>query len=266
MALTSRPSALGVALGRIGVITAALLAWELSAGGLGLKLNWADPLFFSRPSLIARDLFVAFASGELHDDLLFTLQAALAGLILGIVTGVAVGFLFAYSPWIAAIFDPIMVALNSLPRPALAPVLVVIFGIGLASKIVLSWSIVFFVMFYNSYWGVRSVDPAHVKMARVMGARTSQVLRFVVVPSVFSWVFAALRVSVAFSLIGAIVGEFVGSTKGLGYQMLLARGVLNTDRVYAILFVLMLVGVVLTAGASWLENRLLKWRPTTSTF
>ncbi len=124
----------------------------------------------------------------------------------------------------------------------------------------------FFVMFYNSYWGVRSVDAAHVKMARVMGAGTLQVLRLVVVPSVFSWVFAALRVSVAFSLIGAIVGEFVGSTQGLGYQMLLARGLMNTDRVYSILFVLMFVGVVLTSGATWLENRLLRWRPTTSSF
>ena len=261
-----RPSRWGVAAGRIGVITALLLLWELAAGGLGLGRDWVDPLFFSRPSRIVNDLYHGFGSGEIHGDLLFTLQGALGGLILGIVTGVAVGFLFAYSSWIAQVFEPIMVALNSLPRPALAPVLPVIFGLGLTSKIVLSWSIVFFVMFYNSYWGVRSVDAAHVKMARVMGAGTLQVLRLVVVPSVFSWVFAALRVSVAFSLRGAIVGEFVGSTQGLGYQMLLARGLMNTDRVYSILFVLMFVGVVLTSGATWLENRLLRWRPTTSSF
>ena len=247
--------------GRVAVISIGLLAWEALAGGLGSGIRVVDPVLFSRPSLVAKDLYVGFARGEFLEDLIFTLQGALSGLVLGIITGIMVGFLFAYSKWVSRLFDPLMVAFNSLPRPALGPVLVLIFGLGITSKIVLSWSIVFFVVFYNTYIGILSVDPDLIKVTRVMGGSRARVLRHVIVPSVFSWVFAALRVSVAFALIGAVVGEFVGSTKGLGYEMEAARGILNSDRVYAVLFILMAVGVVLTEASKVVERRLLRWRP-----
>lgn len=236
--------------------------WEFLSGGFVGSFTMLDPLYFSRPSLIVPDLIAGFATGDLGKHLTFTLQAAFAGLALGIVTGMLTGLLFAYSRWLPKLFDPIMVALNSLPRPALGPILIILFGLGLTSKIVLSWSIVFFIIFYNTYAGVNSVDPDIVRAVRAMGASRLQVVRFVVLPSVLSWVFAALRVSVSFSLIGAIVGEFIGSTRGLGYEMLVAQGVMNTKRAYAILILLMLIGVTLTEASKRMEDRLLRWRPT----
>lgn len=247
--------------GQIAVIAAFLLAWELCAGGFGTGWKILDPIFFSRPSLVAADLYEGIRSNDFTRDFLFTMQSASAGLLLGMVTGILVGFLFAYHPRLHQLFEPVMVAFNSLPRPALGPVLVLILGLGIASKIVLSWSIVFFIVFYNTLGGIQSVDPDLVKVARIMGSRRYQIFKNVILPSVFSWVFAALRVSVAFALVGAVVGEFVGSTQGLGYQMEAARGVLNSTRVYSILMILMFVGVVVTQIAKIVEARLLRWRP-----
>lgn len=250
-----------VLVGRAVVIGLALLAWEVLAGGLRSGLRTVDPVLFSRPSRIAVDLYSGFVGGQFTEDLLFTLQAAMSGLVLGMATGMVAGFVFAYNKWVGRLFDPIMAAFNSLPRPALGPVLILIFGLGMTSKVLLSWSIVFFVVFYNTYVGILSVDPDLVKVTRVMGGSRLQVFRHVIVPSVFSWVFAALRVSVAFALVGAVVGEFVGSTRGLGYQMEAARGILNSDRVYALLFILMAIGVVLTEASKMIEQRVLRWRP-----
>jgi len=247
--------------GQVTVIAAALLLWEILAGGLGLGVHVIDPIFFSRPSRIAVDLFQGIRDGEFTSDFAFTLEAATWGLLLGMASGIFVGFLFAYLPLLNRLLEPLMIGFNSLPRPALGPVVVLIFGLGIASKIILSWSIVFFVVFYNTYAGILSVDPDLVKVARTMGSSRFQILRFVVLPSVFSWVFAALRVSVAFALVGAVVGEFVGSTRGLGYQMMSARGFLNSTRVYSILLILMAIGVVLTEASKIIERRLLRWRP-----
>ena len=248
-------------LGQMAVIAAALLLWEILAGGFGLGIHVIDPIFFSRPSRIAVDLFEGIREGEFTGDFAFTLEAAMWGLLLGMASGMFVGFLFAYVPLLNRLFEPLMIGFNSLPRPALGPVVVLIFGLGMVSKVVLSWSIVFFVVFYNTYAGILSVDPDLVKVARTMGSSRIQVLWFVVLPSVFSWVFAALRVSVAFALVGAVVGEFVGSTKGLGYQMMAASGFLNSSRVYSILLILMAIGVVLTEASKIIERRLLRWRP-----
>jgi NitT/TauT family transport system permease protein len=248
--------------GRFLVIGGALLLWEVLAGGLGSGLRVVDPVLFSRPTLVAADLHEGFRNGEFTEDLLFTLQSSMWGLALGMVSGILIGFVFAYTRWLNRLFEPLMVAFNSLPRPALGPVLVLIFGLGMASKIVLSWSIVFFVVFYNTYAGILSVDADLVKVARIMGSGRLQIFRYVIVPSVFSWVFAALRVSVAFALVGAVVGEFVGSTRGLGYQMEAARGILNSDRVYALLVILMAIGVMLTEASKVVERRLLRWRPS----
>ena len=252
---------LRIAVGRVLVVAMLLLGWEVLGGGLGLGLKVVDPVFFSRPSLIATNLYHGLVKGEFTSDFLFTMESAMSGLVLGMVSGIVMGFVFAYSKWVNQLFDPIMIAFNSLPRPALGPVLVLIFGLGIMSKIILSWSIVFFVVFYNTYIGVLSVDPDLIRVTRVMGGTKPQIFVHVIMPSVFSWVFAALRISVAFALVGAVVGEFVGSTKGLGYQMEAARGLLNSDRVYAVLIILMTIGALLTEGSKMVERRLLRWRP-----
>ncbi len=162
---------------------------------------------------------------------------------------------------LAAVFEPIMVALNSLPRITVAPILILWFGLGMTSKVALSLFTVFFVIFFNTFLGVRTVDPELFKAVRVVGGRLRHVARMVVIPTVASWIFAALRTSVSFALSGAVVGEFVGATSGLGYRMLLAAGLLHTERVFTIMVFLMLVAVTLVETSRRVEAYLLRWRP-----
>ena len=215
------------------------------------------------PSAALAELLVYARSGLLTTDLTATLVAALSGLVLGMLGGFAAGLVLGLWRGAADVVEPIFIALNSLPRVALAPVLIIWFGLGLASKVVVSLLSVFFVVFFNTYLGVRSIDADLVKAVRVMGATRSQVARLVVAPAVVQWVFAALRTSVSFALTGAVVGEFVGSTSGLGYRMSIASGVLNTPRVFAILLLLAVVGTLLVEAAKHVERRLLRWRPST---
>src|SRR5207253_1152291 len=140
----------------------------------------------------------------------------------------ALGLGLAYARGLSETVEPVLVSLNSLPRIAIAPILLPLFGLGIASKIALSFVTVFFVVFFNTYLGIRSVDPELVKAVQVMGGTREHLARFVVLPSVFSWIFAALRTSVSFALTGAVVGEFVGASSGLGYRLSIAAGLLDT--------------------------------------
>ena len=246
---------------RVALLAALVLLWEAATGGLGLGWQAVEPSIVARPSAIAADFADYAGSGLLTRDLQATLVEAFLGLALGAFGGIAVGLLFGYWRAVAAVFEPIMVALNSLPRITLAPLLILWFGLGMTSKVLLSLFTVFFVLFFNTFIGVRSVDPELVRVVRVMGGGARQVARMVVIPSVCSWIFAALRTSVSFALTGAVVGEFVGSTSGLGYRMLLAAGLMHTERVFAIMLLLMAVGVTLVEMSRRVEQYLLRWRP-----
>lgn len=246
---------------RIALLVGLGLAWEATTGGLGLGWSVFETSILARPSLIAVDLLDYATSDLFVRDLRTTLSEAFLGLFLGGVGGIAVGILFGYWRTVAAVFEPIMVGLNSLPRITVAPILILWFGLGMTSKVMLSLFTVFFVIFFNTFLGVRNVDPDLVKAVKVMGGGPGEVARMVVIPSVFSWIFAALRTSVSFALSGAVVGEFVGSTSGLGYRMLLAAGLLHTERVFSIMLLLMIVAVSLVEMARRVERYLLRWRP-----
>lgn len=246
------------------LLTGVVLFWEAATGGFGLGWKLFETSILAQPSRIALD-FVAYGrSGLLARDVQTTLGEAFLGLFFGTAGGILLGILFGYWTTVASVFAPIMVALNSLPRITVAPILILWFGLGLTSKVVLSLFTVFFVMFFNTFLGVRNVDPELVKAVRVMGGGSRDVARMVVVPSVASWIFAALRTSVSFALSGAVVGEFVGSTNGLGYRMLLAAGLLNTPRLFAIMLLLMAVGVFLVEVSQRVEQYLLRWRPASA--
>lgn len=255
---------------RLVIVTRALVvfiafgAWEALAGGFGTGWSVLHPLLFSSPSRVAYDLYLIFSTGLLWTDIAVTLQEAFGGLALGMTTGFAVGLLCAFSPFTARVLEPFMAAVNAVPRVALAPIFILWLGLGPASKVVLAWVVVFFVVFYNTYQGVLSVDPDMIKAIRVAGASSRQILRIVILPSVFSWAFAALRPSLGFALIAAVAGEFVGANKGLGYHLMMAQGLLLTERIYSILLVLMVVGVIVGEGSRRIESRVLRWRPTTS--
>jgi NitT/TauT family transport system permease protein len=245
---------------RVWLLRAAFLAvviagWEALSGAV------VDPYFISSPSRIRADLWSGFTEGTLARDIGTTTLEAAIGLGLGMVTGIVGGLLFGFFPLLDRVLEPFVGAINAIPRPALAPLFVLWFGLGMTSKVFVAWSLVFFVAFYNAYQGVKSIDQDVVNAVRVMRASRVQMLRIVILPAVFTWVFAAFKLSVGYALIGAIVGEFVGSTSGLGYQLTQAQGLLDTDRVFSIVVVTgVLAGVVLWL-AQLLENAVLKWRP-----
>lgn len=259
-----RLPAVPLALRRLLLVAAILGGWEATTGGFGAGLRVWNPIILARPSAALADIADYARSGLLATDLATTLTAAFAGLFLGMTGGVLLGLVLGYARPVAETVEPVLVALNSLPRIALAPILMLWFGIGITSKIFLSLFTVFFIIFFNTYLGIRSVDPELVRAVRVMGGGRVDLARFVVLPSVFSWIFAALRTSVSFALTGAVVGEFVGSTGGLGYRMVIAAGLLDTPRVYGILLLLMVVAVTLIEVAKRVEARLLRWRPSST--
>jgi NitT/TauT family transport system permease protein len=240
---------------RLLVLAAVVGAWQALSGAV------VDPYFISSPSRIASDLYDGFAHGTLARDVGTTMLEAGIGLVVGMVTGIVAGLIFGYLPLLDRVLEPFIGAVNAIPRPALAPLFVLWFGLGMTSKVFVAWSLVFFVAFYNAYQGVKSIDQDVVNAVRVMRASRGQMLRIVILPAVFTWVFAAFKLSVGYALIGAIVGEFVGSTSGLGYQLTQAQGLLDTDRVFSIVVVTgVLAGVVLYLAA-FVGSRLLKWRP-----
>lgn len=250
-----------ITLKRVVFIAALILVWEAVTGGFGEQWEVVDPLLLATPSSIVTDLIAYAKSGLLLSDAGQTMTEAFLGLLFGMIGGVAIGILFGYWQTVAAVVEPVMVSLNSLPRITIAPLLIIWFGLGMTSKVLLSLFTVFFVIFFNTYAGVKSVNPDLIKAVKIMGGGPREVARMVVVPSVCSWIFAALRTSVSFALTGAVVGEFVGSSSGLGYRMLLATGLLDTPRVFAIMLILMAVGTVLVTLSSRLERYLLRWNP-----
>lgn len=244
-----------VLLVRLGVIVGFFALWQLASGRM------IDPYFVSSPSRIAADLREGFSDGRLLTDIGTTMYEAGAGLVVGMITGILVGLVFAFWPLLDRVMEPIIGALNSVPRPALAPLFVLWFGLGMTSKILVAWSLVFFVAFYNAYQGIKSIDQDVINSVRVMKAGRRQMLKIVVLPAVFTWVFAAFKLSVGYALVGAMIGEFVGATSGLGYQLTQAQGLLDTDRVFSIVILTGVVAAVILFVADLLEKWLLKWRP-----
>jgi len=255
---------------RIGILLVCLAAWEYLTGIKAISktpgLYWVDPFFISRPSAIARR-FVYLLSDNVRLPLwrmaLSTVQSTLWGFLVGITSGFVAGLLLGRSDRIARIFDPFIVAFNSLPRIALVPLITMVFGFGLLAKIVLAWSIVFFIVFFNTFQGARSVDADLVHSARFLGAHEGQILRTVIVPSTLAWTFASLTPSISFALIGVVVGEFIGgeSGGGLGYLIIQSLGTLNAADMMVALFVLGAIGIVMALGIRQIEVRLLRWRP-----
>ena len=261
---------LGVWAWRIGILVAFLGAWEYLTGIKAISktpgLYWIDPFFISRPTAIA-ERFVYLASDKVRLNIwqmaLSTVQSTLWGFLVGISTGFAAGLLLGRSDRVARVFDPYIVAFNSLPRIALVPLITMIFGFGLLAKVVLAWSIVFFIVFFNTFQGARGVDADLIHSARFLGAGDGQIMRTVIVPSTLAWTFASLTPSISFALIGVVVGEFIGgeSGGGLGYLIIQSLGTLNAADMMVALVVLGAIGIVMALGIRQIESRLLRWRP-----
>jgi NitT/TauT family transport system permease protein len=217
--------------------------------------------FFGEPLKVAARLWQWFASGEIYVHLWVTLVETMLAFLIGTVLGIAIGMWLALSPTASAVLDPYITATNAMPRVILAPIFFIWFGLGIASKVALGVTLVFFIVFFNVYQGVREVSPTVLANARMLGASRRQLLRFVYLPSAMSWVFASLHNSVGLAFVGAVVGEYLGSAKGVGYLILQAEGVFDMNTVVAGVVLLTAFALVLDWVVSLAERRLMVWQP-----
>jgi NitT/TauT family transport system permease protein len=217
--------------------------------------------FFGQPLEVLGRVWNWFASGSIYKHLWVTLLETALAFVIGTVSGLAVGLWLALSPTAAALFDPYIKAVNSMPRVILAPIFGVWFGLGMASKVALGVTLVFFIVFFNVYQGVREVSPTVLANARMLGASERQLLRHVYVPSAMSWVFASLHNSVGLAFVGAVVGEYLGSAEGVGYLILQAEGTFDINTVFAGILVLTAFALALDWLVTVAEKRLMVWQP-----
>jgi NitT/TauT family transport system permease protein len=198
---------------------------------------------------------------DIYPHLWVTLVETVLAFAIGTAAGLLMGMWLALSPMAAAILDPYIKAFNSMPRIILAPIFAVWFGLGIASKVALGFTLVFFIVFFNVYQGVKEVSPTVLANARMLGASQRQLLRHVYLPSAMSWVFSSLHTSVGLAFVGAVVGEYLGSAKGVGYLILQAEGTFDINTVMAGILVLTAFALVLDWAVGVVETRLMKWQP-----
>jgi NitT/TauT family transport system permease protein len=231
-----------------------LAVWE--AAGRADLLN---PLYVPTPSQIGAVLAESFSDGRIWPHLEATFTAALGGLALGIAVGIVLGVVAALVPAIAELLEPVMTLLNAIPRVILAPLFVIWLGIGLASKVALSFILVAVLIFFTVFSGIRQVDRRLVERIITLGGDRWALVRHVYLPSVAAWILSNLKVAVGFAFTGACVGEFVAATRGLGYLLSFAQSTYNSALMFAIIFLILVVVLLIFAAAGQLEKYLLRW-------
>ena len=251
--LPSRPVIL---LMQLGVLISFFLIWHvLTATGI------LSPFFFGTPGAVLARTWADFASGVIWYHLGITLLETALAFVIGTVAGIAFGFWFARAPLVSLVFDPYIKAINALPRVVLAPIFALWLGLGIWSKVALGVTLVFFIVFFNVYQGVKEVSPVVLANARMLGASSRDLFRHVYLPSALSWVFSSLHTAVGFAMVGAVVGEYLGSAAGLGYRIHQAEGVFDTVGVFSGMLVLTIFVVLIDAAVTMIEKPLLHWRP-----
>jgi NitT/TauT family transport system permease protein len=227
---------------------------------------WDNPdraaFFFGEPVKIFQSMWAWFADGTIYRHLWVTLEETALAFVIGSVLGLAVGVWLGLSPLASAIMDPYITAMNAMPRVVLAPIFMVWFGLGIWSKVALGVTLVFFIVFFNVYQGVKEVSPMVLNNTVMLGANRRQLLRYVYLPSATSWVFSSLHTSVGMAFVGAVVGEYLGSANGVGYLIHQAEGAFDINTVFAGILVLTAFALVLDFAVTRAERRLLVWRPT----
>lgn len=245
---------------RAALVVAWLASWEIAA------TYWIDPFFYSKPSQVWLKLVdwftVGTSQGSIWTNIAATMEEAVIGFLIGAAAGIVLGVLLGRSPLLSDICAPFIKAVNAVPRIVLASLFVIWFGLGMQSKIATAFILVFFAVFFNAFQGAREVDRNLINNARVLGASRFQVLMTIVLPSATSWILASLHSAFGFALIGAVVGEVVGSETGLGLLIARSQGNFDTPGIYAGMIVITVLALLAEAILTALEKRLLKWRPT----
>ncbi len=233
-----------------------ILLWHVAT-----QTGVLQPFFFGEPTQVFATIWKWFVSGSIYPHLWITLVETLLAFTIGTIMGVVLGLWLGLSPTASLILDPYVIAANAMPRVILAPMFILWFGLGIWSKVALSVTIVIFVVFFNVYQGVREVSPVILSNARMLGANRQQLLRRVYIPSALSWVFASLHNSVGLAFVGAVVGEYLGSSRGIGYLILQAEGTFDISTVFAGIIVLTFFALLLDYAVTRAERKLLVWRP-----
>jgi NitT/TauT family transport system permease protein len=246
--------------GAVLAVQALLVALFLAAWEWAVVTGRLDRFFYSQPSAIARQLWIWFSSGSVWPHVGITLVATLLGFAGGTLLGLVVGFMLARSAALGTIFEPLLALLNGMPRVVLAPLMILWFGLGLASKVALSVLVVFLIVFYAVYSGIREVDRNLIANARILGANERQLTWHVLIPSALTWIFSSLRVSVGFALVGAVVAEYLGSNQGVGFLIANASSFFQATGVFAGLIVLMLMVGAINFVLRAVERRFSAWK------
>lgn len=249
---------------QVVILVAVFASWQALTGiPWFVKNTIFDPFFISQPSRIAARLLQWMEPGpnSVWPHLLLTLEATFYGLFVSVGSGFVVGIALSRSQFLADVFNPFIVAFNSMPRIAFVPLITMFFGLGMLSKVVTAWFVVFFLVFFNTYKGGRSVDQDLIRFCRTLGASPRQILWRVRIPVAASWTFAALPNAISFSLIGVVLAEFVGSTTGMGYLIITALATLNATDMFASIILLSVVGIALVYAVTLVERRVLHWLP-----
>ena len=241
---------------RVLLLVAIFLLWY----GL-VTLRFLPAFFFGRPFVVLERVGQWFASGKIYPHLGVTLIETVLAFAAGTLLGVAAGLWLGLRAMASALLEPYIKAANAMPRVILAPIFAVWFGLGIASKVALGVTLVFFIVFFNVYQGVREVSPTVLASVRMLGASPRQLVRYVYLPSATSWVFSSLHTSVGMAFVGAVVGEYLGSAAGVGYLILQAEGSFDIDTVFAGILVLTGFALLLDYVVTVIERRLLVWMP-----
>ncbi len=253
----ARADSRGVVLGlQVLLLVGLVMAWQLASSN-----RWIDPFFYSRPSAIWAATLVWVNNGTIARNFGITAWECLASFFIGVLGGILAGFMLGLSRFWSRVFNPFVQVLNAIPRLILAPIFILIFGLGPNSKIALAVSLVFFIVFFNAYQGVREVDRDVLNNVRLLGARRIQLIRHVYLPSAMTWILSSLHTSVGFAIAGAVVGEYLGSSSGIGYLISEAQGNFHADQVFAGMLVLVAFVVVVELLVTQLEKRLVRWNP-----
>ena len=266
-----RPSAKTLRYWQVGLFIAFMLLWQL------VSRNQQYAFFLGEPIKVAGRIWSWFLPFALDANVLFpdglpgradiylhlgvTLLETGLAFVIGTLLGLVFGLWLALAPTASAILDPYIKAANSMPRVILAPIFALWFGLGIWSKVALAVTLVFFIVFFNVYQGVKEVSPVVLANARMLGANQKQLLRTVYLPSATSWVFSSLHTSVGLAFVGAVVGEYLGSARGVGYLILQAEGTFDVNTVFAGIVVLTAFALVLDGLVGRIEKRLMKWQP-----
>ncbi|HKV59607.1 MAG TPA: ABC transporter permease [Ktedonobacteraceae bacterium] len=263
----SRRRSIRVNIVRVLIFVVIVGGWELFTRVGDPKHPIIDPFFWGQPSGIWNQLVTwvqqGTAQGPLWEQIAVTLEEAILGFIIGAVLGVIFGVVLGRNRFLSDILGPYVKGFNSIPRVALAPLFAVGLGLGIQSKVALATVLVFFIVFFNAFQGVREVDRNLLANARILGASPSRVTMSVILPSALTWIFASLHTSFSFALVGAVVGEYVGAVQGIGLMVQTAGANFNANGVFAAMVILAVIALLSEALITALERRLLRWRPST---